>query len=416
MYALYNVSDLPNLEFNHRKYCDIHKIEYNKIIVSDSLSEKYARILQLMQQNIGQTIFFIDNFSYFNKFSFFPELTNDLIIQRHGANIVDNFFIVKSTLLTIKIFENALQSINKHGFKERYWKQISWFHIGIPHDVCFQYPLKQNDTYISVMSVLHEDSFLIPNALVINFRNEHHEQEGNYFAEASCNVNFKEKLTIPEEEYECFNPENDIALVTMYTPSISEYGIIAEQNFKKYCKKNNITLHVYRNVPADLKENNIFDAWCKPWLLLKHYDKHKYVIWIDSDILFGEDYKIKLDDICVFKDPYFVFNSGYMLFKTNNKNKELLNDVIESIKKIEGPLNGVYNHGGDQPRFIESVKKFYPGYSPLSNMLGNTHPCYPVSISPHNKNIMLHFMGYKSSFRTAIMKAYSSHLTIKGDQ
>jgi len=213
---------------------------------------------------------------------------------------------------------------------------------------------------------------------------------------------------VPPEPYECFNPGQKTAFVTLYTPNIQQLGIISEKNIKAYCLKNNITYHIYRDITDELKAQNISGAWCKPWLLLSHYESHENLAWVDSDILIGKDYKTETSaEIAVYKDPRHKFNSGYMMFKTTEKNKKLLESVVEKFKKIEGTLGGVYQHGGgDQPRFIEAVSEFYPEYAPLSQMLGNTHPTYPLSISPHTSDMMLHFMGYEHSTRIAVMQGY----------
>jgi hypothetical protein len=102
-----------------------------------------------------------------------------------------------------------------------------------------------------------------------------------------------------------------------------------------------------------------------------------------------------------------------MMFATTDKNRAVLNDVIASIQSINGKLEGVYNHGGDQPRFIDAVLKHYPGYAPLSARLGNTHPGFPSSIPPAATDKMLHFMGYAKPIRTALMVGYSSVINKK---
>ena len=243
--------------------------------------------------------------------------------------------------------------------------------------------------------------------------NEHHEMESPYFAEALCikSINNIFKL---QESYECFNPNKKYAFVTMHTKEIQDYAYISENNIKSFCLKNNITFHIYRDVPDSLKQKNIFDAWCKPWLVLNHLNQHETVSWIDSDILIGSEYNIDLSkDKIIFNDPYFPMNSGFMTFKNNQKNIVLLNSVIEEITNIEGNLNGVYNHGGDQPRFKNAFEKIYPDYSPESSLNGNTHPVYPKPISPHSDKHMLHFMGYNKHFRTAVMSGYYNILSKK---
>lgn len=206
-----------------------------------------------------------------------------------------------------------------------------------------------------------------------------------------------------------FNSGNKNAVVLQYTPEIKEFGIYSETNLKKYCEYNNITLYVYRDLTQYLKDMKVSGAWCKPWLLLENFDKHEYIAWVDSDILISKEYKMNFSgDVSVYADPIFYFNSGFMIFKTTEKNKILLNDIIESFKSIDGELSGVYTHGGDQPRFIEKIKELYPDNTPMSNLNGNSHPLIPIKMSPYKNNVMIHFMGYDKVFRKNVMKAYNS--------
>lgn len=410
MYGLYSVSDIPKLEYNHKKYCDINNIQYNKILISDSLSEKYSHVLACLQKNVGQTLFFIDNFSFFKSFDDVPKLKNGVFLQKHQGKIVDNFFVVKSTEKTIKIFEEVLQFINKNGFVSQDWKNIVKT-LTISDEFCIEYPCKQNDKYINIYAYGHSNSLDLNNLLVVNFCHQNKENEGAYFAEVVLSLQTI-KHTIPTEKYECFNKGHKTAFVTLYTPNIQNIGIISELNIKQYCLKNNITYHIYRDVSDELKNKNISGTWCKPWLLLQHFEAHENLAWIDSDILIGKNYETNTNaEIVVYKDPYNFFNAGYMMFKTTFKNKELLLSIIEEFNKIEGELNGVYtNNGGDQPRFIKAVSKYYPEYSPLSAMLGNTHPAYPISLSPYKNDAMIHFMGYDLKIREAIMNGYNNIL------
>jgi len=408
MYALYNVRDIPNLEYNHRKYCEANNIEYNKDYISDSLSEKYSYILKHLQKNINNTLIFIDNFTYFKKFNYIPKLTNDIHIQKKDAALIDSFFIVKSTEKTIKIFEQALHSINKIGFFVNTWHEIREKKINFPDEFCEKYPyLSDNGIYTNVCLSKHKNAYDLANVLCVNFTHVFLENEGKYFADALCA--FSGKTYEPfKENYECFNAGHQTAFVTLYTPNILNAGIVSEKNLKQFCLNNKITLHVYRDIPEELSKQNISGAWCKPWLLLKHFHNYENLAWIDSDILIAKNYKVDVShEVAVYKDPTAKFNSGYMMFKTTEKNKNLLNSVIKKIEKIDGVLEGVYTHGGDQPRFIDAIFEYYPEYSPLSAIMGNTHPVFPISISPHQDDVMLHFMGFDENLRIATMRAYN---------
>jgi len=410
MYALYSVSDLPNLEFNHRKYCDIHNIEYNKIIISDCLSEKYLHILSCLQNNVEETLLFIDDLSFFKNLNYFPKTKKDIHIYQDNDFIIDNFFIIKSNKETIRIFHDIFQNICKEKLKNNNIKTQQQILFDKLKHLSTPYPSfdTEEKMYQNVIPVCHNNGFEINNCYILTFKHKDFIFSNPYFADSFCAQNIKD-FEIPQEKYECFNADKKNALVLLYTPEIKEFGIYSEINIKKYCEYNNITLYVYRDLTEQLKELKVSGTWCKPWLLLENFDKHEYIGWIDSDILLSKDYKMNFfGDVSVYSDPSHYFNAGFMIYKTIEKNKKLLNDVIDSFKTINGELSGVYNHGGDQPRFIEKIKQFYPDNTPISNLYGNSHPIIPIKISPYKSNVMIHFMGYHKNFRKNIMKTYNS--------
>lgn len=409
MYALYNFSDLPNLEFNHRRYCEIHKLEYNKIIFSGSLTEKFLHILSCLQNNKEQLLLFIDDLSFFKTLNYFPKLKNDIYVQKNSNVIMDNLLLIKSNEKTINLFHNILQSISKIEITEKNVKKQEEILFEKLKDVAFEYAEKdEQGIYQNIISSQHSNGFDITNCYVCTFKHKDFLFWNPYFADSLCQTSVSD-FKIPDEKFECFNSGNKNALVLLYTPEIKEFGIYSEINIKKYCQYNNITLYIYRDLTQQLKELKVSGTWCKPWLLLENFDKHEYVGWIDSDILLSKDYKMNFSgEISVYVDPVFYFNAGFMIYKTTEKNKKLLNDVIQSFKSIDGELSGVYNHGGDQPRFIEKVKEIYPENTPISSFYGNSHPIVPTKISPYKNNVMIHFMGYDKNFRKNVMRAYNS--------
>ena len=414
--AIYNVPDLPNLEYNHRKYAEKHGLRFEKIVLgTDSLAERYSAFLECLQKNVGETIMFVDNLTYFVNFDFLPKLSGDCLLQKYGDCYATSLFLVNSNERTIGIFEKASHSVNVGGFRFDGWQEVRNGKVKFPEGFAASYPHRQSGVYLCASIYAHNNILsLSDKVLAITFLNPKLKpDECDYYAEAVCAVG-QTPPQVPPESFECYNPGGKHAFVTMYTPNISEIGILSEENIKLFCAKNNITYYIYRRVPDDLVAAGVADAWVKPWLVLKHFDNHSSVSWIDSDIIIGPDWKLDFDrEIACFRDPLFVFNSGFMLFKTNEKNRAVLNDVISSIMSIDGKLEGVYKHGGDQPRFIDAVLKHYPGYAALSARLGNTHPGFPRSISPEESDKMLHFMGYSKHVRVALMSGYSKQINKK---
>lgn len=411
MYAIYSIEELSNLEFNHRKYCELNNIEYNKIVISNSLTERYLNILSCLQNNIGETLIFIDDLSFFKTFGSVLKPEKDIYVQIKDNIILDNFLVINSNSETIKIIHKVLTDISKSSIYDRSFQKEE----ASLKDNFVDYPVTYPDqnisgSYINVIMPFHSNGFDIPNVLVASIKHSKVEYRNPYFVDALCAQNKKE-YNIPLENMEVYNSGKKNSLITLYTPEIKEFAIHSEINLKKYCLHNNITLYVYRNLTEDLKNLKVSGAWCKPWLLLENFDNHEYIGWIDSDILLSKNYKMNFnDDISVYADPIFYFNSGFMIYKTTEKNKKLLQEVIESFKLINGELSGVYQHGGDQPHFIDQVKKHYPDYTPRSSLHGNSHPDFPIKLSPYKDDKMFHFMGYDKNFRRHVMKAYNSIL------
>ena len=412
--SIHKRQNLSNIEFNHKLFCKITKYSYEKEFVEDSYVEKYSLILSKLQENIGETLIFIDSDSYFAKFDKFPNLTEDIYLQKiDDKNIVDNFLIIKSNNNTIKIFNDVFESLLKQKKADLINKEL---HLNFPQEVLLKYPYKfeENDVYLNVSVFSNKDAFGVSNIYVKNtFDLIASQPTSYYFAEVLCNKADvkREKKT---DSYECINPGKKNALICLYTPEIEQMGLVAEENLSLYCKYHDLTLHMYRDTTPELKKNNISGTWCKPWLLLENFDKHENIAWIDSDILIGKDYKIKFDDeILCFKDPYYPMNAGFMVFKTTEKNKKLLNEVIAEFGHIDGTLEGVYAHGGDQPIFTRKIKEFYPDYCFKANNFGNSHPSIPIHISPEMNDKFIHFMGFPKNFRYHVMDGFSQYLNPK---
>jgi hypothetical protein len=411
LYGLYEHDDIPNLEYNHRKFCDLNNIEYNKVKVKN-YHHKYNQIYYILESNLGETIFFIDSYSYFKNFQFdFEMMTSDMLIQASDSQIYDNFFIVKINKETLKIFKNILllsadsTAVKKSvEFKLNEELYIKYFGYDISKYIQ-KYPYNFKDKYLNIDVTLHNNFINITdNILVCVFSKIHTNTDVN-LSEILCNHK-RIEYKFRDSKFDIINPGKKNALVTLYTDNIKEQGIVSELNIEKFCMLNDITYYVYRDIPDNL--SNMTGNWCKPYILLNHINDHDYISWIDSDIIITDGYKMKFDgDIMVYNDPLtWNFNSGYMVFKNNEKNKSLLKGVIDRFNKIER-MDSIYVNGGDQTYFIEEVKYQYPKYLPKSSMYTNSY----IDISTPSEKMMIHFMGIMSNIRHIIMEYYENKYT-----
>ena len=80
---------------------------------------------------------------------------------------------------------------------------------------------------------------------------------------------------------------------------------------------------------------------------------------------------------------------------------------MKKFEAIDGDLNGVYVHGGDQKVFTEKIQELYPDYIFRSNFLGNSHPYNPRHLSPNDHSNMIHFMGFPNIFRYHVMDGFA---------
>lgn len=162
-------------------------------------------------------------------------------------------------------------------------------------------------------------------------------------------------------DYTAFQPGGNIALVTLYTSAIRNYGRIAELNFRRYCERHGYALHVYRALPPEIP-SRASGNWAKPWLVRKHLREHDWVFWMDADVLVndmgksleslieGRDWVMARDIMAVWD-----FNSGVMGFKNTPGNHSLLAGLEQRIMALDD-LSSVYSGGGDQPYFIEAMR------------------------------------------------------------
>jgi hypothetical protein len=406
LFSIHYVDGLQLLDKNHKKFCKLNNIEHNKIVLQEKIAAKYTFILEQLQRNYGETLIFVDSYSFFNNFSIKIDLSKkDLWFQQGSNESYDNFIVITSNHNNLKLFSNLSHEINEQLFGKRDSGNLM---AKLPDNYLSAYNFSENNqvlnTRINWLNSLEEAK----NSLVVSTDSAFPEERSHYFAEALCaakDYTHTENETYPD--FEVINPNKKKALVTLYTEEIKEYGKVCEESLKKFCLKNNHTLYVYRKVPEQLKRMS--GSWTKPYVLLKHIGQHDYIAWVDSDIIIGNKFEnIFEDDVSVFRDPSnWKFNSGFMVFKNTQKNYELLMDIVKEFSKL-GDMKGVYSSGGDQKYFIEVILKNYPNIIPYSSNIANTHPVYPTLINPYiHKDKLLHFMGFKNFIRAGLMKGFS---------
>jgi len=403
LFGLYHQqTKIGALEANHRKFCEINKAEYRSYRIANYY-EKYRLIYHLLQEYPGETLLFIDSNSYFTTFEWKFNLDRDLFLQEKDGGVLDNFIIARSTPTVISLFsERIIPSLIKQTFNNRHTFTLPCPPIPmIPKEELLPYPYKENGVHLNINALVHFEDLAV---LVrhIHVGDIHYPES---YAGMLCEY-IPDSYPISNTPIEIINPGKRNALVTLHTKEIERMGSISEQNVADYCKRNDITYYIYRQIPEHLR--HLSGTWCKPYLLLNHLPQHDYLGWIDSDILITPGYRMDFcREISVYNDPgESYFNAGFMIFKNTPLNKELLDGVIVRCEQLDR-RDSTYVHGGDQPIFINEYKRVYPNLPPLSNLTTNCMPGFHLPGSPDQ---LIHFMGIRKPIRTALMDVYAQKI------
>lgn len=202
------------------------------------------------------------------------------------------------------------------------------------------------------------------------------------------------KAEIPKNKFNTYNPNQKIAIVSLYTKEISDYAIYSEKCIKEYCEKQGYTFYIYREKLE--KESN--PNWSKAQALLNHIDNHEYIIWMDSDTLIFNPEK-RFESIIQKAPKKFILatkdignnsmlNSGVLLFKSHQYTKNL----IKRWRDFQGDKSSLYASGGDQEIFCQILKKSdSAGFNRKIFEMNefNTDPRFV-----DNNTFILHFMSY----------------------
>ena len=205
--------------------------------------------------------------------------------------------------------------------------------------------------------------------------------------------------------YEVVNPGKAVALVTCYTPNIAQYALISERNVTAYCLRHGYSHYIYRDLPQDLGQQ-VSGNWIKAILLLRHFDDHEQVAWVDADILI-HDLARPLASITQGQSATLArdvsghaFNSGFMVFGNTPACRAYL-ERVQSLIDAVPDKSGVYASGGDQRFFIAAWEEAGGAAAmPLSDCVSfNSHPALYDADS-----FMLHYMGYPDRLRAVVMR------------
>ncbi|MDR5739596.1 hypothetical protein [Caballeronia sp. LZ016] len=164
------------------------------------------------------------------------------------------------------------------------------------------------------------------------------------------------------EPHSVYQPGQPIAVVTLYTPNVARYGRIAEANFRRYCELHGYTLYVHREIPSHLNDGNTAGNWLKPALLREYLPHHRWVFWVDADVLFN-DMSRNLESIMHGHDALFArdvgtwaFNSGIMGYKRTQQNYDAFQRILDTCAQLQDK-SSVYANLGDQYFFIREFEQ-----------------------------------------------------------
>ncbi|GAB6852496.1 galactosyl transferase GMA12/MNN10 domain protein [Paraburkholderia kururiensis] len=211
---------------------------------------------------------------------------------------------------------------------------------------------------------------------------------------------------MPASTRQTFNPGRPVALVTLYTPGIACYGRLAEASFRHYCQRHGHTLHVYRDIPAELGLQGSGN-WFKPWLLHAWLAHHEWVLWLDADVLVADPARpieplLDGRDCLLARDiGQWPFNSGIMGFRRTPATLALLADLMARIAAMPD-RSGVYTANGDQFHFIAAMREHgLLQHTPIDSPLLFNTPWFMRSAS----SFLVHYFGMWTQMRALMMHA-----------
>jgi hypothetical protein len=222
LFSIHYVDGLRFLDKNHKKFCKLNDIEYNKIVLQENLPTKYTFIVEQLQRNYGETLIFIDSYSLFNSFKSRIDFSKKKVwLQQDSKYSYDNFLVIKSDNETLKLFSNLSYEINKQLFGKREKNNLR---VKLPEAFCSPYDYFENNQFLNLRIRGLESLKQTEDCLVISTESVFDEDRSHYFADALCAARYYKYSNLSDTPgFEIINPNKKKALVTLYTKEIEEY-------------------------------------------------------------------------------------------------------------------------------------------------------------------------------------------------
>jgi len=430
--GLYTLQDIPNLKQNHGRFAEFNNLEYKNFHIRNHY-EKWALVYHLLESQPGETLVFIDAFSYFVSPDFDLDLSEPIIIQEFHGKVMDNFFVVRSCQETRKIFHEMRRhsaqrftgetnflfelplsqgTAKPYGYQTQSGKR---FNLDLTFTDCGKY-FQVSNLPLGVCSNENAESEFghsaVKNILVARYGGNGWGAQFVSEADILCHHRPREGEAATDLEFEIVNPGKKLALVTLSCsePGIPapEYAKVSERNFREYAQHQDVTLYIHKAIPSELK--GLHSTWTKPYLVLRHLPQHEYISWIDADMLISKDFRIPVgEDVVVYNDPgAWHFNAGFITFRNSEKTIAFLHVVIARCEALDD-RSSLYINGSDQTQFIEEYLVYFPDSLPRSNLVANIPTVLDKLREPGAG--LWHFMGLNPpSIRAIVMDYYDSRL------
>lgn len=210
------------------------------------------------------------------------------------------------------------------------------------------------------------------------------------------------------------NESADIAFVSLYTPNIAGYGSIHERSLLQYCEHHGYGYHVYRDAP-DFLPASVTANWAKAHLIRHHLAQHRYVLWIDADILainqsLGVEDLLQGRDFIVGMDhTAWAINSCVFGARNTPEMRQFFDALCARIESVEDKTS-VYASGGDQQILQQEMLAagmVNAQYVVDAISLGTS----PVYAKPEHR--FVHFPAQHNHYRAASMRAWQPLTTPK---
>ena len=225
--------------------------------------------------------------------------------------------------------------------------------------------------------------------------------------------------SVEDQVYSEKNSGKKIAIASLYTPEIIKYAAATEDNFTKYCLKNNYTLHIYRE--NFLKNSHA--GWSKPSVILNHLHNHEMVAWIDSDAIivdfekkleyfirkYPNKYIIAAQDLgCTSKDVVgqgTYLNSGVVFYRNHPYTFEILQKWKDF--SANNPTPELFSFGGDQKILGDLIQSNSLSNQHFERCLMSEFNTWPPEMTKNS--FILHFMAFRPSLKSIFLN-YINHI------